>query len=362
MKCLHPRYLLSFLMAIICSIILFFIYQRHNRQTMAHTHAQAQKYYTLAKQFHSKRDFENALIAYKKTIACDSNHEFAYKAMGYAYLDMGDLPRAWASFQQSDREYKPTAQNPWWTGSDPTGKTILIQDAGGFDGNPSIGKGFGDCFQALRYAKQLKKYKTHVIVQARPALIPLLSLCPYIDTLIAQNAPCPHYDIKTTTARLFQNFNTSITSIPHETPYLYAAPELVNQWKKKLAHDGNFKIGLCWNSQRYAFIQGNTKNILHDPRPIPVEYLMQLAKLPNLSLYSLQKVDDPKNNSYAPIISFGPEFDTTHGAFMDTAALMKNLDLVITVDTATAHLAGALGVPVWVLLPHVADWRWFSNR
>ncbi|PKN03312.1 hypothetical protein CVU75_02880 [Candidatus Dependentiae bacterium HGW-Dependentiae-1] len=364
MNNLHRKYFLGFLITITCSVTLFFSYQKYRAQKISLAHMQAQKYYTMAKQFHSKRDFNNALIAYKNTIACDSHHEFAYKAMGYAYLDMGDLPHAWASFGQSDDLYKSTAENPWWTDSNPTGKTILIQDAGGFDGNPSIGKGFGDCFQALRYAKKLKKYQTTIIVQARPALIPLLSHCPYIDTLIAEGTPCPPYDIKTTTARLFRNFNTSINSIPHEIPYLYAAPELIDHWKRKLSHDTHLKIGLCWNSQRYVFTNTNTnsKSILHDQRPIPVEHLMQLAKLPKISLYSLQKIAGPEKNSYAPIISFGPEFDATHGSFMDTAALMKNLDLVITVDTAIAHLAGALGIPVWVLLPYVADWRWFSNR
>jgi tetratricopeptide (TPR) repeat protein len=328
---------------------------------MQTSRAKARQYYEIGKQFHAHRDLEHAIQAYKKTLAYDNTHEFAHKAMGYAYLDLGDLPHAWEQFKLADTLYKATADNPWWDGSNPSEKTILIQDAGGFDGNPSIGKGFGDCFQALRYVKELKKYKTRIIMQARPTLVPLLSQCPYIDTLISLDDPCPSCDIKTTTARLFQNFNTSIGSIPHETPYVFADPALIQLWQKKLAHDKNFKIGLCWNSQHYALINGSGKHILHDPRPIPVDYLIQLAQLPHISLYSLQKTDaDP--HTFKPIITWEKDFDTKHGAFMDTAALMKNLDLIITVDTSIAHLAGALGVPVWVLLPRVADWRWFSGR
>jgi len=132
-----------------------------------------------------------------------------------------------------------------------------------------------------------------------------------------------------------------------------------SHWRNYFKYDKNFKIGICW--------YGNT---VHGPNKfMPLSYFAQLNQLPNVSLYSLQKVGGldqleqlEQLSDHTVINTFGETFDEHNGCFMDTAAIMKHLDLVITVDTSMAHLAGGLGVPTWVVLPFPAEWRWLIDR
>ncbi len=326
----------------------------------------AEAYSFLGDIFCAQHDISNAIASYKKALSCDPSYTRIYKSLGNAYLANGELRNAWAAFEHLNIHYQATPDNPWWNGSNPVGKTILIIDSCGFAYDPKIGGGYGDTFQALRYVKKLKKMGCSIIVEARPELVPLLSLCPYIDTVIAQNAPRPHYDLQTATALLFQNFNVSLDTIAQdaqEIPYLHADPALLSLWKSKLSQNTNLKIGACWSSKQYLWcnsdgIVGPQKN----NRTMPAHYFSSLANLPHISVYSLQKTYGENDVANLPIIQFEPDFDQTHGRFMDTVAVMKQLDLIITVDTAIAHLAGALGMPVWLLLPYDSDWRWFADR
>ncbi|MDZ4152219.1 glycosyltransferase family 9 protein, partial [Methylicorpusculum sp.] len=147
-------------------------------------------------------------------------------------------------------------------------------------------------------------------------------------------------------------FKTTVTTIPAEIPYLYANQALEKEWHKKMVADTQFKIGICWR----ATLQKN----------VPLaSFIEHLTTISQATFYSLVKngTHDLQAISQAhSIIDFGQDFDVTHGSFMDTAAVMKNLNLVITTDTSLAHLAGGLGVPVWVMLPYDCDWRWFFDR
>ena len=178
----------------------------------------------------------------------------------------------------------------------------------------------------------------------------LLSLCPYIDSVTTDRTIInPDYAIPMLSLPYL--FDTELETILSEIPYLYADANLITYWKEKLKTDTNFKVGLCWNGS------GTEKDV-------PVELFAHFSKIPGISLYSLQKNGSKDLNKLQnnPIIDFGPELDEEHGGFMDTAAIMKSLDLVITIDTSIAHLAGGLGTPVWTLLPYSADWRWFRDR
>ena len=151
--------------------------------------------------------------------------------------------------------------------------------------------------------------------------------------------------------------------LPHDIPYLHADEKRIDEWKNKLEHDTSFKIGICWEAQTYIDQSGK---MVKNNRSIPLSLLEPLKNIPGISLYSLQKGTGTEQLKTKPegliIQEFGPDFDTTHGRFMDTAAVMKNLDLVLTIDTSIAHLAGALGVPVWNMIIHNSCWRWFRNR
>jgi hypothetical protein len=136
---------------------------------------------------------------------------------------------------------------------------------------------------------------------------------------------------------------------------LYADESLVAEWRERLRPLIGFRIAINWRGRegRGAFRR----------RDIPLELFLALADLPNVKLISLQKGGAQSGlASGLPIYDPGDDFDQSRGAFMDTAAIMRNVDLVITSDTSIPHLAGALGVPVWVALPRVPDWRWLLNR
>jgi hypothetical protein len=154
-----------------------------------------------------------------------------------------------------------------------------------------------------------------------------------------------------------------MNSIPAEVPYLFAAPALVEEWGERLRPLNGLKVGINW--------QGRTGQGEFRKRDVPLAQFEKLAQVSGVRLISLQRGEGefkaPSSNfqvwdgAETAIVDLG-EFDTAHGGFMDTAAIMKNLDLVITSDTSVPHLAGALGVPVWVALPYAADWRWLLDR
>ena len=157
-------------------------------------------------------------------------------------------------------------------------------------------------------------------------------------------------------------YKTTRETVPAEIPYLEADPNLVSHWHNTLNNDHNFKVGIVWEGSPYyeSFKTSLSK------KSIPLELFAPLAALPGVSLYSLQQMngtDQLKNLPSGMLIhTFGDDFDSTNGRFMDTAAVIKNMDLILCVDTSVAHLAGALGAPVWMLVPLVADWRWMEQQ
>jgi hypothetical protein len=170
--------------------------------------------------------------------------------------------------------------------------------------------------------------------------------------------PPPEFDLHVPLLSLPRLLGTTLESVPADGPYLDADPDLVETWRHRLGAYPGLKIGIAW--------QGNPKFRLDWVRSIPLAQFAPLADVPGVHLLSLQKgagreqLAAPERRF--PVTDLGGQMDETTGAFMDTAAVMKNLDLVITSDTSIAHLAGALGVPVWVALNAVPDWRWLLNR
>ena len=140
-------------------------------------------------------------------------------------------------------------------------------------------------------------------------------------------------------------------TVPAEIPYLFAKQNLVDHWRERLADVRGLRIGIHW--------RGRAKTRYRD---LALKLFTPLAEIPGVRLVSLQKGADRSELAAAGIWDPGEDLDTAAGGFMDTAAIMKNVDLVISSDTAVPHLAGALGVPVWLALPYVPDWRWLLNR
>ena len=149
-------------------------------------------------------------------------------------------------------------------------------------------------------------------------------------------------------------FHTELSSIPNKVPYLRAEAELEARWKARIGEHG-FKIGIAW--------QGNPRGKIDDGRSIPLEKFVSLGRVPGVRLISLQKhVGLDQLAGDIEIETLGDAFDNGPDAFIDTAAVMNSLDLIITSDTSIAHLAGALGRPTWVALKQVPDWRWLLDR
>jgi hypothetical protein len=268
-------------------------------------------------------------------------------------LLQGDYEQGWAEYewrwktgQLPEREFI----QPKWNGGSLGEQTILLHAE----------QGLGDSLQFIRYAALLKKENPSaaIVVECLRPLAPLLTRCPSIDQLVAQGGKLPPFDVHCLLADLPGAFKSTLETIPRDVPYLFADPELVTEWRKRLSDLGGLRIGINW--------QGRGGQGDYRKRDIPLDLFAPLAQLPGVNLVCLQK-GEARSELFSlgerrPVFDPGDDLDTAHGAFMDTAAIMMNLDLVITSDTSVPHLAGALGVRVWLALPFVPDWRWLLDR
>ena len=223
--------------------------------------------------------------------------------------------------------------------------------------------GLGDTIQFLRYAKKLNQCGVRVIASVQKELYQLIRNCDYIDEFLKTGDRINvAYDDSTTLMSIPAIWYQYAEEIVQEIPYIHPDPALTLYWFEQLKKDTNFKIGICWGASAH----NDSSRAPVARRSIPLELLYPLHDIPGVSLYSLQRFDGEEQLDELPnniiIHTFGEDFDKTFGPFMDSAAIIQNLDLVISVDTATAHLAGALGKPVFLMLPYSTDWRWIAHR
>jgi len=300
---------------------------------------------------------EEALNYYRKTIAVDPNHAEGHFALGTSLITIEDFENGWREYEWRWQKKRPPFAPPhraFWDGSDLSGQVILLQAE----------QGLGDTFQFIRLGKIAKERGALVIAAVQNPLVKILSNCTFIDRVISLKEPSPPSDVCASLMSLPHILGTTVETIPIEIPYLHADESLVEFWGKELADDHNFKIGICWQGNpNYStpFLRNAVA-----AKSVNLRDLEPISQLPGVSLYCLQKTTGEEQIDQLPdsfsLHVFGPDFDRAHGAFMDTAAVMKHLDLVLTVDTSIAHLAGGLGVPVWVILPEPADWRWMLRE
>jgi hypothetical protein len=219
-------------------------------------------------------------------------------------------------------------------------------------------QGLGDSLQFIRYAPLVKQRGGTVVVECLRPLARLLARCPGIDRLVVKGSDLPAFDVHASLMSLPALLGTTLATVPADVPYLFADPELVERWRRELAPLPGFKVGIAW--------QGDPTHPKAGARAIPLRHFEPLARRPGVRLFSLQKGPGTEQlrdvAGHFDVTDFGNRLDEASGPFMDTAAVMKNLDLVITSDTAIAHLAGGLGVPVWVAVPAVPEWRWLLGR
>jgi tetratricopeptide (TPR) repeat protein len=319
--------------------------------------------------------FDEALSCFDQALRSCPNSPQAHLNRARLRILLGDWTEGWSEYQwrwQTADWPGRLLRQPRWDGSPLAGRTLLLLAE----------QGLGDTLQLIRYVPLVKQHGGKVVVECQPALVRFLTTIPGIDQLVAQGLALPAFDVHASFFSLPGLLQTTLANVPAAVPYLHADTKLVNHWQCELQkcdvrraksdvkstpsnieHRASniepvFKIGLAW--------QGNPTYGYDRRRSIPLAHFSRLAQVERVQLVCLQKGPGKKQlramEDRFGVLDLGDNLDEASSAFMDTAAIMKNLDLVITSDTAVAHLAGSLGVPVWVGLPFVPDWRWMLER
>ena len=296
------------------------------------------------------REFARALDHYDAVLKLDPQSARAHFNRSLVLLTEGNWAAAWPEFQWRLKvggfPVRTFDEQPW-TG-DPIGdRTLLLHSE----------QGLGDTLQFVRYVPVFGQRAARTVLLVQPALVPLLRQSGF-ENVFADERELPHFDQQASLLSLPAIVGTTLESIPAEIPYLSADPQLVDAWKERLQDVPGFRVGICW--------QGAARQLSDPHRSAPLEAFEPLARIEGVRLISLQKGDGEEQLGQLAgrfeVHELGHDWDEAAGPFMDTAAVMKHLDLVITVDSAVAHLAGALGVACWVALAAHADWRWLQDR
>jgi tetratricopeptide (TPR) repeat protein len=295
---------------------------------------------------------DEAIDVLTRAVTLKPDHGSARFLRGLCLLTRGDLASGFADygFRTQTPELNIHGRSfpqPAWDGrSDLTGNTILIHAE----------QGIGDTIQFVRYAPLLADRGARVIVECPPDIATVLQTVRGVARVIPRTESLPSFDLHAPLLDLPRLFGTTLETIPSTLPYLAADRERTINWMTELSSVAGVgkRVGLVWS--------GNPKHNNDKNRSLPLRAFEPLAALSHITFISLQKGPGAAQLT-DPTLNLKPIDPTPRlHDFADTAALIKQLDLVITVDTSVAHLAGALGQPVWVLLPHNPDWRWMLDR
>jgi tetratricopeptide (TPR) repeat protein len=292
---------------------------------------------------------EEALAAYRWALELQPDSDETKWNMSLALLGIGRLREGWGDYElrrktQKVSKMEPPA-GPAWKGENLGGRTILLHAE----------QGFGDMIQFVRYVPMVRERGGRVIVLCPRSLHRLLSRGLGIEAFVGGGDVMPGYEVQCSLLSLPGVFETSIETIPNQVPYLFSEAEAVERWRERLARaPGKLKVGLSW--------AGNPEHRNDGNRSVPLAGLAPLRDGGDITFLSLQKGPGAEKAAAPPAGMRIIDWTSELADFAETAAMVANLDLVISVDTAVAHLCGAMGKPVWVMLPTPADWRWMMGR
>ncbi len=299
---------------------------------------------------HALKRFEEELPCYERALAVRPDFAEAHYNEGWCRLLIGDFDRGWAKQEwrwdtEQLRHGKRDFTQPLWTGShEIAGRTILLHAE----------QGFGDTIQFCRYVSKVVEHGARVILEVQRPLHGLMRTLSGAEQIVSRGDALPQFDMQCPLLSLPLAFATRLATIPSATPYLHASAQAAIDWNARLGPRMRPRIGLAWSGRA---THKNDHN-----RSIRLGSLVSLLAGLDATFVSLQRdvrADDAALlQQRSDLYHFGEQLKD----FSETAALISNLDLIVSVDTSVAHLAGALARPVWVLLPFIPDWRWLLDR
>jgi len=329
---------------------------RVDEAIIAHRHATTlapsdpETHYNLGNALKAKGQMDEAVASYRKAIFLDPHNPKTHYNLALTLLLQGHFSEGWEEYEWRWKwnDFPSPRRNfvqPQWDGDRLEERTVLLHAE----------QGFGDAILFIRYLPLVLKQGGKVVIECHPELQRLFQgMVPDVP-VIARGRTLPPFDTHCPLLSLPRIFATDLTNIPNHIPYLRADAVASDLLRERLAdHSAPFNVGLVW--------AGNPSHTNDRNRSLRIASLTPLAEVPGVRFFSLQKGDAATEAGTPPA---GMELIDMAGQlndFADTAAIIANLDLVITADTAVAHLAGAIGRPVWVLLPFVPDWRWMLER
>jgi hypothetical protein len=295
-------------------------------------------------------DPAGAIPFLQRAIQLDPSNSTAQFNLAVAYLLNGDYKNGWPQYESRWRYEHlngllPNFTQPRWTGEDLVGKTILVLGE----------QGHGDNIQFIRFVGDLAARGGRVLVQINESLIPLFRCITQISEFFGPTDTVPEFDYWTPVMSIPGIIGTTLENLSHVQQYLVADPVLVKGWQEVLGLKRRLRVGFCWSGRRDTWINRH--------KGMPFEDMLALIKRnPNYEWINLQC--DCTAEEEAQLIATGvTAYPGSITSFADSAALIHHLDVVLSVDTAVAHLSGALGRPVWVMLSQFAlDWRWLLDR
>jgi tetratricopeptide (TPR) repeat protein len=297
---------------------------------------------------HHLKRAEEALESFDRALALKPDLAEAHWNKALLLLELGDFARGLPEYEwrwRRESELKPRDfTQPAWRGEELGGRTILLHSE----------QGFGDSIQLLRYVPMVAAKGGRVVLEIPDSLMPLVGRRDGVVAMVKPGAPLPPFDLHCPLMSLPLAFGTTLATVPAQVPYLQVPVERAADWRDRLPGTGRPRVGLVWSGKP---THKNDHN-----RSIALHRLAPLLSLSGIDFVSLQREYREADMAALAASRNLRRLDAALADFADTAAVVEAVDLVITVDTAVAHLAGALGKPVWILVSSIQDWRWLLQR
>ncbi len=308
-------------------------------QALAVQPDRAETHYNLGSALHRQGRYAEALARYGRALALKPNYAQAHLNRSLTLLLTGRFDEGWPEYEWrfDVARYDRRFDRPLWSGNPLAGQSILIHAE----------QGFGDALQFVRFVPAVAQRGGRVVLEVPASLVRLARTVAGASEVVAAGDPLPEFECHCPLLSLPRVFKTNLANIPNAVPYLSVPAESSAAWAERVAIASGLKVGVVWAGTAVGAID--------------LRLLQPLWEVDGVSWFSLQVGDSARDLSLldrVKIVDLSPWL----ADFAETAAAICHLDLVITVDTSVAHLAGALGRPTWLMLPHPPEWRWLLDR